>query len=456
MQTALFYWPKLPYNTQDMKKIKRLLIVNLILVILIGLAGAANYVHTKYTTIHPVSGLKVETDGLTQNISWEIEVDRWYYEVYQAEGNGDFRLVETVASGETPSVVFDKLSYGTVYRYKVVAVTSFLHREYKSGEVVVKDHTPTEGVKTVTAEAQGTDTIYVSWDKASNIAAYELRYSKNKDFKDAQTVELKVPSYTLTELEDDTEYFFSVRTYTQYDDKDFTDKYYSDWSQNVSAKTDKKMINVRENGADYSLPMIALTFDDGPDYSGYTERILNTLYRYGCYATFFQLGARSDDLGYLFRRMVDEGHEVGCHTYDHSHMGDSVTWNDIVPANDAIENACGIRPSAFRSPGGYTTSEIRRICEQEGQAIYYWTIDTRDWESRDAASVIDIVKNNVRDGSIILMHNIYGSTADAVDVLVPWLVENGYQLVTVSELIYGKTGSPPAAGVQYYSAYSWD
>ena len=202
--------------------------------------------------------------------------------------------------------------------------------------------------------------------------------------------------------------------------------------------------------------MVALTFDDGPDNRGVTDRILNKLYEYGGYGTFFQLGNRAWDLAYLFNRMVNEGHEVGCHTYDHSHMDDAVTRDDIVSANDAIESACGVRPSAFRSPGGYTTSAIRNVCAEENQALYYWTIDTRDWESRDAASVINIVQSQVSDGAIILMHNIYESTADAVDVLVPWLAEQGYQMVTVSELIYAKTGAPPEAGVQYYSGYRWD
>ncbi|MDO4530228.1 MAG: hypothetical protein Q4B55_07455, partial [Lachnospiraceae bacterium] len=83
---------------------------------------------------------------------------------------------------------------------------------------------------------------------------------------------------------------------------------------------------------------------------------------------------------------------------------------------------------------------------------YHWSVDTRDWSSRDADSIVTETQNNVSDGSIILMHNIYDSTADAVERIVPWLVEQGYQLVTVDQLIQAKTGQPPVPGTEYHSA----
>ena len=82
--------------------------------------------------------------------------------------------------------------------------------------------------------------------------------------------------------------------------------------------------------------------------------------------------------------------------------------------------------------------------------------DTRDWSSRDANSVISEIKNNVQDGDIILMHNIYSSTADAVEQILPWLTDQGYQLVTVSQLIQAQNGEPPIPGITYKRAdYSW-
>ena len=83
--------------------------------------------------------------------------------------------------------------------------------------------------------------------------------------------------------------------------------------------------------------------------------------------------------------------------------------------------------------------------------IYYWTIDTEDWRSRDADAVYDKVIDSVSDGDIILMHEIYNSTADAVKRIVPKLLKKGYQLVTCKELMYAKNGKAPEAGVEYIS-----
>lgn len=81
--------------------------------------------------------------------------------------------------------------------------------------------------------------------------------------------------------------------------------------------------------------------------------------------------------------------------------------------------------------------------------IAYWSVDTEDWKSRNPAQIISRAEHGAYDGSIILMHDIYGSTADAVEKIVPALVKKGYQIVTVSEMIQAKTGKAPQAGQQY-------
>ena len=86
-------------------------------------------------------------------------------------------------------------------------------------------------------------------------------------------------------------------------------------------------------------------------------------------------------------------------------------------------------------------------------SAYYWSIDTQDWSSRDADAVYHAVVDNVSDGDIILMHEIYDSTADAVERMVPELIEKGYQLVTCHDLIAAKGGSEPVPGTQYADAF---
>ena len=82
----------------------------------------------------------------------------------------------------------------------------------------------------------------------------------------------------------------------------------------------------------------------------------------------------------------------------------------------------------------------------------FWSIDTLDWKYRNAESVTEKVKSQVKDGSIVLMHDLYNSTADASDILIPWLTENGYQLVTVSEMMAVK-GIEMKDGETYISGY---
>ena len=120
-----------------------------------------------------------------------------------------------------------------------------------------------------------------------------------------------------------------------------------------------------------------------------------------------------------------------------------IAWTD-----ELIERYTGAPATVARAPGGALDASSAATV---GKPFFYWTVDTRDWESRDAYSVISMVRNNTEDGDIILMHDVYASTLEAVETVVPWLIKEGYQLVTVSELMQYKGGIIPQAGVQYYS-----
>ena len=152
------------------------------------------------------------------------------------------------------------------------------------------------------------------------------------------------------------------------------------------------------------------------------------------------------------KRKVALGCEIGNHTYDHKHYGKDVTAKDIRKGSDAIKNACGQYPTCFRSTGGNTTEKIRNECRAQGMPIYYWSLDTEDWKSRDKKKIYKKVIKNVKDGDIILMHEIYPSTAKAVEKLVPKLISMGYQLVTCEELMLAKTGAVGKPGTQYVNA----
>lgn len=191
-----------------------------------------------------------------------------------------------------------------------------------------------------------------------------------------------------------------------------------------------------ENGnriIDPAKPMIALTFDDGPYYNG-TERLLDILDKYKVRATFFVIGRNVDAYPDLVKREVELGCEIGNHTYDHiklTKISDEEVLEQISKTNDAIMSAAGVIPSIIRPVGGNTSDTLSQLL---GIPIVLWSVDTRDWESRDTNTTVENVLENVQDGSIVIMHDVYDETAAAVDILIPQLLQQGYQFVTVSEL----------------------
>lgn len=195
-------------------------------------------------------------------------------------------------------------------------------------------------------------------------------------------------------------------------------------------------------------PMVAFTFDDGPNYAT-TSVILDTLEQNGGSATFFMVGNRLKSKGNAdcANRMVSLCCQLGNHTYDHTHYGKNVCAEDIDWNIDAINNATGHKPTAFRPTGGTLTDFIQ---DNAKAPLYIWSLDTLDWKYRDTNRIYNVLTNDVRDGDIVLMHDIYATTADAVASAVPVLVENGFQIVNVAELAYYK-GIEPENGRVYYS-----
>ena len=203
---------------------------------------------------------------------------------------------------------------------------------------------------------------------------------------------------------------------------------------------------------DPTRPMVALTFDDGP-HAVYTDQILDILEKNGAVDTFFEVARNLPKAPDAVRRAVDLGCEIGSHSYRHANLGkmDQAAQQADQAAADAIfQEVLGTTPTLLRPPYGSMNKTLKTTC---GRSIVTWSIDTEDWLSKDADKVVASVQNAGNlDGQVILLHSIYGSTVEATEVLVPWLLEQGYQLVTISELIQLRFGDQ----VEPNRSYNYD
>ena len=207
---------------------------------------------------------------------------------------------------------------------------------------------------------------------------------------------------------------------------------------------------------DPNRPMVALTYDDGPSPT-VTPRILKCLQDNGGRATFFMVGQKVIKSPDVLKQMVAQGCEVANHTFDHTLMtkvSPTDLANQLVATNQAVSDACGISPVLMRPCGGAKTDAGMNIAGAISMPAILWSVDTLDWKTRDASQTIQTVLENVKDGDIILMHDLYDATGDASETIIPELVSRGFQLVTVSELASYRGGMIPGKSYSQFRPLS--
>jgi len=185
---------------------------------------------------------------------------------------------------------------------------------------------------------------------------------------------------------------------------------------------------------------IALTFDDGP-HPVKTPKILALLEKHGVKATFFIVGSNADYYPEIVAREAEAGHELANHSYTHAKLSvltEAEIRNEIARADEAIKKAAGLSPKLFRPPEGAYSKDIVKIASGMGKETIIWTVDTMDWAKSPCEKIVENVKANVTFGSIILFHDCTRDgtfTLEALEILLPYLKSQGYEFVTVSELI---------------------
>ena len=223
----------------------------------------------------------------------------------------------------------------------------------------------------------------------------------------------------------------------------------------VRAYADNHLYYFGDDGAvtreiDGNKPMVSLTYDDGP--SVYTDSIIDTFEQYGAKCTFFIVGDRISWNEDQARREAELGYEQGNHTYSHNRLTDldaDGMQEKLKGTDDELIRICGEPSTCLRPPEGKWNDTLKTVCNCP---IILWSVDSRDWDSKNADKICDRVIGKVQDGDIVLMHDLYKSTAEATKRIVPALIEDGFQLVTVEEMGLLKTGGVGLEpGVVYYS-----
>lgn len=193
--------------------------------------------------------------------------------------------------------------------------------------------------------------------------------------------------------------------------------------------------------------MVALTFDDGPFVSK-TPQILATLEEYDARATFFVLGRYVQKHPELVQQILDADCELGSHSWFHDKqtvLQPEQRAEDFAMVSQAFTDAIGVAPYLFRAPYGAVNEEVKTDIVGQKMLSVLWSLDTEDWRAESADQVYNAVMDNVRNGDIILMHENAAYTVEVLPRILAELRDQGYAVVTVSELIYAGSDIQTAA-----------
>jgi len=348
------------------------------------------------------------------SLSWEKASYATCYTVYRSsEKDGEYTKIATT----TKTSYTDKnVESAKAYYYKLYSCKKDVPNARSVASKVTAAYTKTK--KPVVSSKYSSKKVTVSWAKVTRADKYYI-YRKNSDGKMKKIGETTKLKFTDENVSAKKRYFYQVRAAHKKDGK-FRLGFYSDVHSIYTASIDP------------DKKMVALTFDDGP--GPYTQAIVDCLKKNNARATFFVVGERIDTYDDELASAFKNGNEIANHSYTHPNLtklSSSKVKSEITKTDTKVKNVTGIKTTLLRTPGGNSNATVKEVC---GKPIIYWSIDTLDWKTRSKSQTVSSVMNNVRDGDIILMHDIYSTTRDAALDIIPKLKAKGYQLVTVSEL----------------------
>lgn len=205
----------------------------------------------------------------------------------------------------------------------------------------------------------------------------------------------------------------------------------------IPVHAENKYVYSCKNGEDKK---IALTFDDGP-HPKKTKKIIDVLEKYGVTATFFVVGVNVKNYSSGMKEIIDRGYEIGNHTFSHRVLKNSdpaSLENELLLTEHEIKKLGGEVSNLIRPPCGLYDDSLLNFSRENGYKIVLWNIDTKDWEHTSKGDIAKMVESEVKGGDIILFHDYISgksNTAEALDILIPKLLDLGYEFVSVSELL---------------------
>ncbi len=200
-----------------------------------------------------------------------------------------------------------------------------------------------------------------------------------------------------------------------------------------------------------NLVQVALTFDDGPS-GKLTPQLLDLLEKYDVTATFFLLGKLANYYPDIVKRIADDGHELGYHSWDHTlftQVGSQRIKDEYERFQTLLTEVSGREATVFRAPGGGITNTALNAIDLPH---IYWSVDTLDWKTRNTTKVKNAILGGLKDGAIILLHDIHATTISGTTEALNYIFENDLdvEFLTVTELLSRK-GTPPTPGKTYYN-----
>ncbi len=192
-----------------------------------------------------------------------------------------------------------------------------------------------------------------------------------------------------------------------------------------------------ELAGDARFNEISLSFDDGPNEE-YTEKILAKLDEYGIKASFFVIGANAEKNKDLVKKIYEQGHIIGNHSYTHRKSIESRKVKTIIAeidrTNTVIKDIIGKKPLYFRPPFGLTTPRVAKAIEQTNMVPVAWSLRTYDTKIT-TEKVIKKIRKRLNGGDIVLLHDNHEGILEILDFLIPYAHETGFKFVSMDQLL---------------------